>query len=117
MEPGLNQGRQRELERRRWIPEYSGGGLRNRDFADEGDVSGEAMLRFLVWEGGCDCKMEVLYVLQVVLSPSLLGRHPKKGGSEDAILADGGVQKNVHKLIFYKDGSLPQVSGKPSWPP
>lgn len=48
MEPGLNQGRERELERRGWIPEYSGGGLRNGDFVDEGDALGEAMLRLLM---------------------------------------------------------------------
>lgn len=68
MEPGLNQGRQRKLERRRWIPEYSGG-----DFVDERDAPGEAMLGFLMgWGGVCDWKMEALYVLKVVPSPSLL---------------------------------------------
>lgn len=81
MEPGLNEGRQRELERRRWVPEYSGGGLRNGDFIDEGDAPAEAMLGFLMGVGGdCDCKMEVLYVLQVVLSPACLRADPQKRG-------------------------------------
>lgn len=39
------------------------------------------MLRLLMGGGaGCDCKMEVLYVLQVVLSPSLPQSRPQKRG-------------------------------------
>lgn len=66
------------------------------------------MLRLVIAAGVCAWKMEALYVLKVVLSPSLLQSRLLEKGVLGTVFTDGCIQKNVNKLlIFYKDGACP----------